>query len=75
MQSNVFRGSRWVCRAGIVVRAWESMVFSLLCFVGEVLVVELIELRTVQVGVGTVEVEIRSHKTVKGRHRNPKRCC
>ena len=50
------------------------MVRLRLCFVREVVVVELIELRTVQAGAGTVEIEL-IQGIVEGGHRNPKIHC
>ena len=70
MQGDVFRGPRRVCRAGIIVRAWESMIFFILRgFESEVFVIEFIKLRTVQVGVGTVEVEVK-RDILERLHRN-----
>lgn len=69
MQGDVFRGPRWVCRAGIIVRAWESMIFALRGFESEVFVIEFIKPCAVQVGIGTVEVEVNG-EILERLHRN-----
>ena len=70
MQGDVFRGPMWVCRAGIIVRAWESMIsFVLRGFESEVFVIKFIKPRTVQVWTGAVEVEVNG-EILERLHRN-----
>lgn len=71
MQSDVFRGSSWVSGTGIIVIAWQGMVLSLRCFVGEVFVLDFIEFGAVQVRICAANVEL-SQRNIIGRHRNPK---